>query len=134
MAIAVGVVGFSGYSGVEAVGILGRHPALEPVLLEHRADSGDDAGLLCQSSVRRAPATPESVAAEGLSAVILATPAEVSMELAPIFLEAGALVIDVSGAFRLRTPECHQRWYKEEHTSPALLKEAVYGLTEYNRE
>jgi N-acetyl-gamma-glutamyl-phosphate reductase len=134
MGIAVGVVGFSGYSGVEAVGILNRHPAFEPVLLAHRADSGEDSGRLIKSSVRRAPATPASVATEGLKAVILATPAEVSMELASNFLDAGALVIDVSGAFRLRTPERHKRWYQEEHTSPRLLADAVYGLPEYNRE
>jgi N-acetyl-gamma-glutamyl-phosphate reductase len=134
MGIAVGVVGFSGYSGVEAVSILGRHPAFEPVLLEHRADSGEDSGLLKKSSVRRAPAVAESVSSQGLKAVVLATPAEVSMELASKFLDAGAIVIDVSGAFRLRTPECHKRWYKEEHTSPALLAEAVYGLPEFNRD
>ena len=134
MAIGVGIVGFSGYSGVEAVGILTRHAAFEPVLLEHRADSGDDTGLVRKSALRRAPATAESVVSEGLKAVILATPAEASMELAPLFLEAGAIVIDVSGAFRLRTPERHRRWYKEEHTAPALLAEAVYGLPEYNRE
>jgi N-acetyl-gamma-glutamyl-phosphate reductase len=133
MSVAVGVVGFSGYSGVEAVGILGRHPEFEPVLLEHRADS-DDSGLLRKSPVRRAPATAESVASEGLKAVLLATAPEVSMELALNFLEAGAIVIDLSGAFRLRTVETHKRWYKEEHSSPQLLAEAVYGLPEYNRE
>jgi N-acetyl-gamma-glutamyl-phosphate reductase len=130
----VGVVGFSGYSGVEAVGILRRHPALEPVLLEHRADTGGDAGLLKKSPLHRAPATPESIGSEGLKAVILATPPEVSMELAPKFLDAGALVVDVSGAFRLRTPECYKRWYKEDHTQPGLLAEAVYGLPEFNRD
>ena len=134
MSIRVGVVGFSGYSGVEAVGILSRHPAFEPVLLQHRADSGEDSGRLLKSPVHRAPATPASVASEGLKAVILATPAEVSMELASNFLDAGAIVVDVSGAFRLRTPERHRQWYKEEHTAPALLAGAVYGLPEYNRD
>jgi N-acetyl-gamma-glutamyl-phosphate reductase len=134
MGYAVGVVGFSGYSGVEAAGILGHHAAFEPVLLEHRADSGADASLLKKSSIRRAPATPESIAAEGITAVLLATPPEVSMDLAPKFLEAGAIVVDLSGAFRLRTPERYRQWYKAEHTSPALLAEAVYGLPEYNRD
>jgi N-acetyl-gamma-glutamyl-phosphate reductase len=55
------------------------------------------------------------------------------MDLAPKFLDAGAIVIDLSGAFRLRTPERYHHWYKEEHTAPALLAEAVYGLPEYNR-
>jgi N-acetyl-gamma-glutamyl-phosphate reductase len=64
----------------------------------------------------------------------LATPAEVSMELAPAILEAGAKVIDLSGAFRLRSPENYSRWYKEKHTEPSLLAEAVYGLPEFCRD
>lgn len=56
------------------------------------------------------------------------------MELAPIMLEAGVKVIDLSGAFRLRTPARYQQWYKEAHTQPALLAEAAYGLPEFCRE
>src|SRR4051812_11147235 len=108
----VGVVGFRGYSGAEAVRILSAHPGCEPVLLEHRADHGDDARLLRKSKIRRAAAAPESVATEGLKAVLLATPPEVSMDLAPKFLDAGAVVIDLSGAFRLRTAERYKHWYK----------------------
>jgi N-acetyl-gamma-glutamyl-phosphate reductase len=134
MSAQVGIVGFRGYSGAEAVRLLSAHPHCEPVLLEHRADSGDDARLLRKSSIRRAPAASESVASEGLKAVLLATPPDVSMDLAPKFLEAGAAVIDLSGAFRLRTPERYKQWYKEEHTAPALLASAAYGLPEYNRE
>jgi N-acetyl-gamma-glutamyl-phosphate reductase len=103
-------------------------------LLEHRADAGEDARRIRKSTVRRAPATAESVATEGLKAVLLATPPEVSMDLAPKFLNAGAAVIDLSGAFRLRTPERYKQWYKEDHTAPALLESAAYGLPEYNRE
>src|SRR5579863_2721339 len=134
MSVRIGIVGFRGYSGAEAVRILSAHPHCEPVLLEHRADSGEDAKLLRKSTIRRAPATPESVAAEGLKAVLLATPPDVSMDLAPKFLDAGAAVIDLSGAFRLRTPERYKQWYREEHTAPALLVEAAYGLPEYCRD
>ena len=56
------------------------------------------------------------------------------MELAPVLLEAGAKVIDLSGAFRLRTVENYSKWYKEAHTQPALLAEAAYGLPEFHRE
>jgi N-acetyl-gamma-glutamyl-phosphate reductase len=66
--------------------------------------------------------------------VFLATPPEVSMELAPAMLGAGARVVDLSGAFRLRTPENYAAWYKETHTQPELLAEAVYGLPEFCRE
>src|ERR1700733_5205972 len=104
MRVRVGIVGFRGYSGAEAVRLLGAHPSCEPVLLEHRADAGDDAKLLRKSTIRRAPAIGESVATEGLKAVLLATPPDVSMDLAPRFLDVGAAVIDLSGAFRLGTP------------------------------
>ena len=133
MPIPVGIVGFSGYSGAEAVHILSHHPQCEPVLLEHRSDGGDHAKLLRKSTRRRAPATPEAIQEQALKAVLLATPPEVSMDLVPKFLDAGAIVIDLSGAFRLRTAERYLEWYKEEHTAPALLADAVYGLPEFNR-
>jgi N-acetyl-gamma-glutamyl-phosphate reductase len=55
------------------------------------------------------------------------------MELAPIMISAGARVVDLSGAFRLRTPESYAAWYKAPHTQPELLAEAVYGLPEFCR-
>jgi N-acetyl-gamma-glutamyl-phosphate reductase len=128
----VGVAGFTGYSGAELVSILSRHPNTEPVLLEHR-DAGERPGPLGARAPRRIPCTAEAVRADGLAAVFLATPADVSMELAPRMLEAGAKVIDLSGAFRLGTAENYQRWYKEPHTQPALLAEAAYGLPEFCR-
>src|SRR5207247_2619139 len=60
--------------------------------------------------------------------------ADVSMELAASILQTGARVIDLSGAFRLGTAERYQAWYKEIHTQPALLAEAVYGLPEFCRD
>jgi N-acetyl-gamma-glutamyl-phosphate reductase len=134
MSTSVGIVGFRGYSGAEAVKILSAHPHCEPVLLEHRADHGDHTRLLRKPLIRHATASASTVAQEGMKAVLLATPPEVSMDLAPQFLEAGAIVIDLSGAFRLRTPERYKQWYKEDHTAPALLAEAAYGLPEYCRD
>src|SRR5208283_4467824 len=78
--------------------------------------------------------SPESITNEGLAIVFLATPPEVSIDLAPAMLAAGARVVDLSGAFRLRTPEAYSAWYKEVHTQPALLAEAVYGLPEISRD
>src|SRR6516164_7235004 len=94
----VGIVGFRGYSGAEAVRILAKHPHCEPVLLEHRSDQSDSSRLLKKAPFRHASAGPESVASEQLKAILLATPPEVSMDLTPKFLEAGAAVIDLSGA------------------------------------
>jgi len=56
------------------------------------------------------------------------------MELTPVMLAAGARVVDLSGAFRLGTPENYSAWYKESHTQPELLAEAVYALPEFCRD
>jgi N-acetyl-gamma-glutamyl-phosphate reductase len=130
----VGIVGFRGYSGVELVRLLDGHPGVEPVLLEHRADSDDPPQHLSARTHTRVPCTAHAVKEEGLQLIFLATPADVSMELAPGMLEAGAKVIDLSGAFRLREPAAYSRWYKEKHSAPELLSEAVYGLPEFCRD
>jgi N-acetyl-gamma-glutamyl-phosphate reductase len=126
--IPVGIVGFSGYSGAELEHLLSRHPHVEPVLLEHR-EAEDRARPLNYQGPRRLPFS----AGNGLALVFLATPPEVSIELAPGLLDAGTKVIDLSGAFRLGTVENYQRWYKETHPRPDLLTEAVYGLPEFCR-
>ena len=130
----VGVVGFRGYSGAELVRLLERHPRVEAVLLEHRQDSEDALQPMQAKRHSRVPCSPEAVKAEGLALVFLATPADVSMELAPGMLAAGAKVVDISGAFRLSDAGTYSRWYKEPHTAPELLGEAVYGLPEFCRE
>ncbi|MBI3472216.1 MAG: N-acetyl-gamma-glutamyl-phosphate reductase [Candidatus Solibacter usitatus] len=129
-----GIAGFRGYSGAELVRWLGRHPRVEPVLLEHRADSADRPQPRGDRGPQRLPCAAEAVQAAGLAVVFLATPADVSMELAPGLLGAGARVVDLSGAFRLRTVECYEHWYREKHTQPDLLAEAAYGLPEFCRE
>jgi N-acetyl-gamma-glutamyl-phosphate reductase len=128
----VGILGFRGYSGAELVHILSHHPHVEPILLEHR-DAETRPQPLGQSGPRRLKYSPDEVRAAGIAAVFLATPPEVSMELTPPLLDAGVRVIDLSGAFRLRTPENYQRWYKAPHTQPGLLAEAAYGLPEFCR-
>lgn len=130
----VGVIGFRGYSGAELVRLLARHRGVEPVLLEHRADFEDHAQPLSSQQLTRIPATGAAVKAAKLALVFLATPADVSMELAPQMLEAGAKVIDLSGAFRLHDAEAYSRWYKEKHPVQQLMKEAVYGLPEFCRD
>src|SRR5271166_2250014 len=130
----VGIVGYRGYSGAELVRILDRHPRAEPVLLEHRESVPAGPKLYNNSAVSSLACNPKSVKDSGLGLVFLATPPEVSMELAPWMIEAGARVVDLSGAFRLRTPENYTAWYKEPHTRPELLAEAAYGLPEFCRE
>ena len=130
----VGLVGFRGYSGAELVRLLARHPRVEPILLEHRHDSERRPQPISAKQPRLVKCTPEAVKTENLALVFLATPADVSMELAPKMLDAGAKVIDLSGAFRLRDSSTYSRWYKDEHSAPELLEEAVYGLPEFCRD
>jgi hypothetical protein len=129
----VGIVGFRGYSGAELITLLNRHPHAEPVLLEHR-EQEDRPRPIGRSGPRTLAYSPEAVRAAGLAAVFLATPPEVSMDLAGPLLEAGAKVIDLSGAFRLGTTENYQRWYKEPHTQAAnCWPRPLYGLPEFCR-
>jgi N-acetyl-gamma-glutamyl-phosphate reductase len=130
----VGIVGYRGYSGMELSRILQKHPAVEPVLLEHRADAAAASGLLQADELLTLPCQPEIISQEGVTLVFLATPAEVSMELAPALLDAGCRVVDLSGAFRLRTVENYSTWYRASHTQPDLLAEAAYGLPEFFRD
>ncbi len=124
-----GIVGHSGYSGAELVKILRRHPRVEPVLVDHRSDvSGGPDGI------ERMAWSPGMLAETHIAVLFLATPAEVSMELAPAALEHGVKVIDLSGAFRLRTGENYRRWYGSDHARPDLLAEAAYGLPEFCRD
>jgi N-acetyl-gamma-glutamyl-phosphate reductase len=129
----IGIVGYRGYSGAELVRILQHHPSVETVLLEHREDAGESPSIRRAKDPERLPCDPEIIRKEQFAVVFLATPAEVSMDLAPALLDTGARVIDLSGAFRLRTPENYSAWYKAPHTQPALLAEAVYGLPEFCR-
>ncbi|MDQ6662858.1 MAG: N-acetyl-gamma-glutamyl-phosphate reductase [Acidobacteriota bacterium] len=131
--VRVGVVGHKGYSGAELIAILRNHSDVTPVLLDHREER-IASKFLHPAPIARAACTGEAARSERLAVVFLATPPEVSMELAPAMLEAGARVIDLSGAFRLQTPERYLAWYKQPHTQPELLADAVYGLPEFCRE
>lgn len=130
----VGIVGFRGYSGAELVSILQRHRSASPWLMEHRADSADRPQPFGSRVLDRIPATVQAASEVHLKAVFLATPPEVSIEIAPGFLSAGIKVIDLSGAFRLKTVERYRQWYKEAHGQPEWLDRAVYGLPEFYRE
>lgn len=140
-AIHAAVIGYTGYSGVELLGLLARHPAVRMTLLDHRAakDASADSdpvpcGLAAQAKIPHVAWSPAAIADNKIDLVFTATPPEVSLEIIPEILAAGARAIDLSGAFRLPKPGQYQRWYKVEHTQPAALAEAVYGLPELYRE
>jgi N-acetyl-gamma-glutamyl-phosphate reductase len=132
---AIGVVGASGYSGIELCRILAAHPGVdvrfvasdrwEGVTVKARTGIGGAVGTLTY-----VPNAEALKSAGGCSAVLLATPAEASMQLAPALLERGVKVVDLSGAFRLSDPAAYPRHYGFEHRAAALLERAVYGLPE----
>lgn len=130
----VGVVGFRGYSGAEAVRILERHSGVELYLMEHRSDSESRPAPLGHRIPTTIPATAEAVKEEKLDLVFLATPPAASMALATAILEQNCRVVDLSGAFRLRDGDTFAQWYGEPHTALDLLAEAVYGLPEFYRD
>lgn len=132
--IQAGIVGFRGYSGAELLRILARHPQTTAWRMEHRADAAPEMQPRHAKAARTVKATPEAAKAAGLDVVFLATPHDVSMELAPALLAEGIRVVDLSGAFRLREPEIHKRWYGDEHSAVDLLRNAVYGLPEFYRD
>lgn len=133
MSFRVGVAGHRGYSGAELVRLLTRHPFTQPVLLDHRETAGDGPEYVRPPRVERVDLSEDVVQREHLDLVFLATPPEASLELAPRMLEAGARVIDLSGAFRLKPRVSYERWYKAVHPQPGLLAQAVYGLPEFYR-
>ncbi|MBS0191856.1 MAG: N-acetyl-gamma-glutamyl-phosphate reductase [Phycisphaerales bacterium] len=138
------IVGAGGYSGAELVSILSRHVGAEIVGLfaSARREKGDQPGKfdeifprfrgICDLPVL--PYSHEAAAALKPDAVFLATPHEASVELAPDLLKLGAVVLDLSAAFRLKNPGLYPKHYGFEHSHAALLKDAVYGLPELFRE
>ncbi len=121
---AIGVVGASGYSGIELCRVLAAHPGVEVRFVASdrwegatvRARTGIGGAVGTLAYVRRAPRHCE--ASEGCDAVLLATPAEASLELAPALLERGVKVVDLSGAFRLADAAAYPRHYGFEHRAP----------------
>jgi len=130
------VVGVTGYTGFELARILLRHPAVKSPVFYVRDTQGKQclAELFPQlRGVGEAPLRPLSVGeitASVAGTAFLATPHEVSAEIAPALLEAGLRVIDLSGAFRFRSADTFATWYKLATPHANLLGKAVYGLPE----
>jgi N-acetyl-gamma-glutamyl-phosphate reductase len=129
----VGVVGASGTSGAVAARLVAAHPRMALAFATSDSRAGESVaaalGMRLAHDVRFAPNAAAADHAGACDAVLLATPADVSMRLVPAFVDAGKQVVDLSGAFRLEATE-YPRWYAMEHTAPALLKRAHYGLPE----
>lgn len=129
----VGIAGFRGYSGADLVRILERHPGVCLYLMEHRQEASARPAPIGDKKHNTIPCSVDAAKSARLDCVLLATHPDVSMEITPGLLDSGIKVVDLSGAYRLRTVETYKRWYKEDHNQPELLREAVYGLPEFNR-
>ncbi len=135
--IKVGIVGGTGYAGVELLRILARHDEVQLIAITSRKEAGMAVSELYPSlrgSVELKFADPVAADLSSCDVVFFATPHGVAMEQAPRLIEAGVRVIDLAADFRLKDLVEWQRWYGVRHTCPALAAQAVYGLPELNRE
>jgi N-acetyl-gamma-glutamyl-phosphate reductase len=135
--IKVGVVGGTGYTGVELLRLLVQHPEVELAAITSRGEAGtpvDDMFPSLRGRVSLAFSDPTTAGLEKCDLVFFATPNGIAMQQAPALLEAGIKVIDLAADFRLKDTAVWEKWYGMPHASPHWLAEAVYGLPEVNRE
>jgi N-acetyl-gamma-glutamyl-phosphate reductase len=134
--VKVGIVGGTGYTGVELLRLLASHEKAEVVTITSRAESGrrlDDLFPNLRGHYELAFSEPDVQALAACDVVFFATPHNVAMKLVPELLAAGTRVVDLSADYRIRDAALWSDWYGEPHSSPDLLAEAVYGLPEVNR-
>jgi N-acetyl-gamma-glutamyl-phosphate reductase len=135
--IKVGVVGGTGYTGVELLRLLAGHSEVEVTAITSRAEAGVKVADYFPSLRRRydlAFTDPAAAPLKGCDCVFFATPNGVAMSQARALLDSGARIVDFSADFRLKDKSVWEKWYKVAHASPELFAEAVYGLPEINRE
>jgi N-acetyl-gamma-glutamyl-phosphate reductase len=134
--IKVGIVGGTGYTGVELLRILARHPQAELAVITSRKEAGVPVAKLFPS-LRGAVSLDFSDPTKGdlgrCNVVFFATPNTVAMSEARALVEAGVRVVDLSADFRIRAVTEWEKWYKVKHAARELVAEAVYGLPEVHR-
>jgi N-acetyl-gamma-glutamyl-phosphate reductase len=140
--VRVAIVGATGYAGLELLRLLARHPQARVTRLMSSGRDGkkefpiehSHPSLRGKFSVPCQPLSVDALEPSEVDLVFLATPHQTALEIAPALLERGLRVVDLSAAFRLKDATAYPRWYGFEHNAPAVLEEAVYGLTELNGE
>jgi N-acetyl-gamma-glutamyl-phosphate reductase len=136
MTIKTGIVGGTGYTGVELLRLLVRHPEVELAVITSRSESGravDDLFPNLRGSISLAFSEPDPAQLASCDLVFFATPNGTAMTMVPQLLDAGVRVIDLAADFRLRQADEWQHWYGMQHACPEYLPQAVYGLPEINR-
>jgi N-acetyl-gamma-glutamyl-phosphate reductase len=135
--IKVGIVGGTGYTGVELLRLLSQHPNVELTAITSRKEDGlpvADMYPNLRGRVNLAFSAPEKASLTDCDVVFFATPHGVAMAQARELVAAGVRIIDLAADFRLSDAAEFERWYRMPHACPDLLAEAVYGLPEINRE
>lgn len=135
--IDIGIVGGTGYTGVELLRILARHPAANLRVITSRGEAGTAVADLfpnLRGHVDLVFSEPDVRALNACEVVFFATPNGTAMSMVPELLGAGAKVIDLAADFRISDRALWEQWYGLTHACPELLDEAVYGLPEINRE
>lgn len=134
--VSVGIVGGTGYTGVELLRLLALHEDVQVTVITSRAENGrrvDDLYPNLRGHYELAFSEPDTATLASCDIVFFATPHNVAMNMVPELLGAGARVVDLSADYRIRDAALWSRWYGEPHASPELLEQAVYGLPEVNR-
>jgi N-acetyl-gamma-glutamyl-phosphate reductase len=135
--IKVGIVGGTGYTGVELLRLLAQHPEVELMAITSRGEAGTAVADMFPSlrgKVSLKFVDPKDAALDGCDAVFFATPNGIAMQQAKALLDAGVRVIDLAADFRIKDIAVWEKWYGMTHAAPDLVAEAVYGLPEVNRE
>lgn len=135
--INIGIVGGTGYTGVELLRLLANHHYANVVAVTSRQEAGKKVSDLfpnLRSVYDLCFTTPENAHLEECDVVFFATPNGVALKEAPALLEAGVKVIDLSADYRIKNVGVWEEWYKLPHTSPLWVEKAVYGLPELNRD
>jgi N-acetyl-gamma-glutamyl-phosphate reductase len=135
--IRIGIVGGTGYTGVELLRLLAQHPEADVRTITSRKDAGTPVAAMFPSLRGRydlAFTDPKDANLADCNVVFFATPHGVAMAQARELVDAGVRIVDLAADFRLRDAAQFERWYKMPHACPDLLQEAVYGIPEVNRE
>ncbi|MBA0014311.1 MAG: N-acetyl-gamma-glutamyl-phosphate reductase [Nitrosomonadaceae bacterium] len=135
--IKVGIVGGTGYTGVELLRILSQHPEVQIEAITSRQEAGMPVSDLFPSLRGRVSlkfCDPAEASLEKCSVVFFATPNGIAMQQTKFLLDAGVRVIDLAADFRIKDVAEWEKWYGMTHSCPDLVAEAVYGLPEINRD
>ena len=133
----VGIVGGTGYTGVELLRILAHHPKVSVSAITSRGEAGMEVAELFPSlrgMVDLKFSDPAKAKLDSCDVVFFATPNGIAMRQTKALLDAGVRVIDLAADFRLKDAAVWEKWYGMPHACPELLSEAVYGLPEVNRD